>query len=136
MVRRCMEDVLKLPADLAAKILAMPGVVVGGGPGPVAGEVPAPSEKEFQSDVIDLAKRHGWMTYHTYDSRRSEPGFLDLVLLRGEVAIISELKKSESERLTAEQANWFEAWEAVRRIEVRLWTPERWAEIRRMIAAV
>ena len=34
------------------------------------------SEKEFQATVIEYAKACGWKVYHTYDSRRSDPGSL------------------------------------------------------------
>ena len=33
------------------------------------------SEKVWMAEVIDMAHRHGWLAYHTFDSRRSEPGF-------------------------------------------------------------
>ena len=36
------------------------------------------NEKKFQSQVVRIAKVFGWLCYHTYDSRRSEPGFPDL----------------------------------------------------------
>ncbi len=40
------------------------------------------SEKAFQNKVIDLARLNGWpLIYHTYDSRFSEEGFLDLVFV-------------------------------------------------------
>ncbi len=36
------------------------------------------SEADFMDQVIDLAHLYGWMVYHTYDSRRSAPGYPDL----------------------------------------------------------
>ena len=47
----------------------------------------------------------GWMCYHTYDSRRSEPGFPDLVLVRDKVVMFRELKTDKG-RLTTAQKNW------------------------------
>lgn len=123
---------MKLPPALAAKILTTPGATGHGVLLPGVRTEPA-SEKEFQAAVIALAKRHGWMAYHTHDSRRSAAGFPDLVLLRGDVGIVAELKRSAKERPTADQQTWLEAWEAVRRIEVRLWTPDLWTEIEAMI---
>jgi hypothetical protein len=117
-----------IPADLAAKLAAMPGATSYGVRMP--GERPVyESERDFQAAVIALAKRHGYSVYHTHDSRRSEAGFPDLVLLRGDVGIVAELKRSAKERPTAAQETWLEAWRAVKRIEVRLWTPELWTEI-------
>jgi len=122
----------RIPADLAAKLAAMPGVTSYGVR--LSGDRPEyATEKEFQAAVIALAKRHGFACYHTHDSRRSEAGFPDLVLLRGDVGIVAELKRSAKERPTAAQETWLEAWRAVRRVEVRLWTPELWTEIERLI---
>ena len=39
-----------------------------------------PSEKQWQKFVTDLADTGGWEWYHVGDSRRSKPGFPDLVL--------------------------------------------------------
>jgi hypothetical protein len=41
-----------------------------------------PSEAEFQVAVITLAKQHGYLVHHTYDSRRSDAGAPDLCLVR------------------------------------------------------
>ena len=64
------------------------------------------TEKQFQSQVVRIAKVFGWMAYHTYDSRRSEPGFPDLVLVRERV-MFRELK-TEKGRLTPAQKLWGE----------------------------
>lgn len=62
------------------------------------------TEKQFQSIVVHYAKNRGWKVYHTYDSRRSEPGFPDLVLVRDRV-LFRELK-TENGRLTQAQKDW------------------------------
>lgn len=62
------------------------------------------SEKQFQANIIALAKKSGWTVYHTYDSRRSEPGFPDLVLVR-ETVLFREVKTNAG-RLTAAQQAW------------------------------
>lgn len=67
-------------------------------------------EEAFQQLVIDLATVLGWEHYHPYDSRRSDPGWPDLVLAldpwpgRGRV-IYRELK-TERGRLTRDQQRW------------------------------
>ena len=40
------------------------------------------TEEQFQQQIIDLADVRGWWHYHTRDSRRSDEGFPDLVLVR------------------------------------------------------
>lgn len=40
------------------------------------------TEKQFQQHIIHLATLHGYLTYHTHNSRRSNPGFPDLTLIR------------------------------------------------------
>lgn len=61
-------------------------------------------EKDFQAQVVDLARRLGWVTYHTYNSRRSTHGFPDLVLVRERILYL-ELKR-EKGSLTEEQKHW------------------------------
>ena len=65
------------------------------------------TEKQFQSWVVDVAKVHGWKVYHTYDSRRSEPGFPDLVMVRDRV-LFRELK-TDIGRISPAQKEWGEA---------------------------
>ena len=47
---------------------------------PVAGDFVQEMEADFQADVIAAAEGRGWLWFHCYDSRRSPPGFPDLVL--------------------------------------------------------
>lgn len=68
----------------------------------VAGMVLPESEADFQRWTIDYAEWHGWAVFHTYDSRRSNPGWPDLVLVRDRV-LFRELK-TNSGRLSVEQA--------------------------------
>ena len=51
------------------------------------------SEAQFQKIVEGYAKVMGWLYYHTQDSRRSQPGFPDLVMLRGDRQVVAELKR-------------------------------------------
>lgn len=71
--------------------------------------LPAVSEDEFLDQVNDLADMLGWMHYHTHDSRRSTPGFPDLVLVhptRPELGIVFLELKSAKGRTTPAQARW------------------------------
>jgi hypothetical protein len=88
------------------------------------------SEAKFQAEVIKLAKSLGWHVYHTYDSRRSEPGFPDLVLVRERV-IFAETKK-ESGKQTKDQFAW-EGWLLDADAQCYCWRPSDWAEIVRIL---
>ncbi len=66
------------------------------------------SERAFQRQIVQLAELMGWRTYHTYDSRRSNPGFPDLVLVRAPRVIFAELKRQRG-RVTAAQTEWVDA---------------------------
>jgi hypothetical protein len=64
------------------------------------------TEKAWQRQLVDLARQLGWTVYHTYDSRRSQPGFPDLVLVRDRVLYV-ELKREQG-KLTDAQAGWLD----------------------------
>ena len=61
------------------------------------------SEDRFLARVRRLATQHGWLEYHTRDSRRSPEGYPDLCLTNGTRIIFAELK-SMTGKLTAKQA--------------------------------
>jgi hypothetical protein len=63
------------------------------------------SEEQFLQLVLDLARALGWLAYHVRDSRRSAPGFPDLVLVRNGRILFLELKVGRG-RLTAAQREW------------------------------
>lgn len=73
----------------------------------VAGEM---SESTLQARVIAHARTLGWLVYHTHDSRRSQPGFPDLVLVheKQERVLYRELKTQRG-RVRPEQTAWLRA---------------------------
>jgi hypothetical protein len=84
------------------------------------------TEKELQAAVLKLAGYTGWLSYHTYDSRRSTPGFPDLIMVRWGRGLAVELKSSKG-RATPEQLNWLAllsstGWESY------LWRPSDWID--------
>jgi hypothetical protein len=81
------------------------------------------TEKEFQSQVLELAEATGWLCYHTYNSQRSQAGFPDLVLVRGHRLIFAELKR-EKGRLSESQRTWLAALEET--AETHVWRPSDW----------
>jgi hypothetical protein len=65
----------------------------------------AMTEKVFQQAIIDLAHACRWKTYHTHDSRRSAPGFPDLVLVKpGRHCLFWEVKTERGQVSVAQQA--------------------------------
>ena len=64
-------------------------------------------EKNFQAYIVSIAKNRGWRVYHTFNSRRSEPGFPDLLLVRNRI-LYRELK-TEKGRISPAQKAWGES---------------------------
>jgi hypothetical protein len=69
------------------------------------------TETELQTEVIKLAKRLGWLWFHVpgAHSRRTKPGFPDLVLLHpgtGQL-LFAELKAAKG-KVSDEQEQWID----------------------------
>jgi hypothetical protein len=89
------------------------------------------SEKDFQAAVLRLAKRNGWLAYHTHDSRKSAAGFPDLTLVRSGRILFAELKTT-SGKTTADQDTWLEEIRSAT-VPAYLWRPADWAEIEKVL---
>lgn len=88
----------------------------------------ATTEDELLAKVIALAKMTGWQPYHTHDSRKSEPGFPDLVLTNGEDVLIWELKDNRR-KPTADQERWLNLLQHTGKVEAGLRRPRDWPAI-------
>lgn len=94
---------------------------------------PKRQEDLFQSHVRGLAQLYGWgPDYHTYDSRRSPPGFPDLVLVRPPRVIFAELKVGRGV-LTPYQRVWRDALLRCPGVEYFCWYPRDLLEIERVL---
>lgn len=85
----------------------------------------AMSERTFQQGVLKLAQFHGFaLTYHTHDSRRSAPGFPDLVLVNPRTGRVlwRELKTNKG-RVSPEQRAWLDGLAAVG-MDAGVWRPD------------
>jgi hypothetical protein len=84
-----------------------------------------PSEAEFQARVIRLAKQRGFLCYHTFNSRRSEAGVPDLLLVHPDTGrtIWAELKVWPRLGLRPAQETWLAALRRNPHLEVYVW---RW----------
>ena len=89
------------------------------------------SEEMLQAQVLTYATLRGWLSYHTHDSRRSSPGFPDLVLVRGKRLVFAELK-TEKGVLSTAQKEWgqklFETGS-----EYYVWKPSNWEDIETLL---
>jgi hypothetical protein len=90
-------------------------------------------EKEWQRLVVDLAALKGWFCYHTHDSRRSAPGFPDLVMVRPPRVVFAELKRGAKEKPTGDQERWLEALGACPGVETYLWRPDDWKGVEQVL---
>lgn len=100
-------------------------------------------EKHFQQLVVECARLLGWRVYHTHDSRRSEAGFPDLVLVRGTRLLFVELKANDG-RLDGAQAVWLDDLRRVAdaidagagEILVETWRPDDWDHVHSVLKSV
>jgi len=86
---------------------------------PMAQRIP---EKDFQRQVIELAKLYRWHAYHPALSKWSERGWPDLALVRPPRLVFAELK-SETGKVTEHQERWLALLGACPGIETFLWRP-------------
>ena len=102
------------------------------------------SEADFQQMVLDFARLQGWLAAHTKDSRRSEPGCYDGVLVRPPRFLVVELKREGAQlrkghlsphtgRWLPGQVEWAEAAMGCPGVEYYLWRPSDWPEIVRTL---
>lgn len=94
----------------------------------MARELNQMNEKDFQNMVIGAARSldPGMLIYHTYDSRRSEPGYPDLHLVsaRFGISIFRELKTAKG-RVSEPQKKWLQRMNDVG-LDAAVWRPEDW----------
>lgn len=96
-------------------------------------------EKMLQQHITDLCEARDWLSYHTYDSRKSKEGFPDLVAVKGYRLVIAELKR-EGEKPTFNQQRWLDRFGNIsaitQQVEVYVWRPSDWlsGEIQKVLA--
>ncbi len=101
---------------------------------PVAAPTAAPvdedaEEREFQAAVVKEAKANGWKVFHVHNSRKSERGWPDLAMARGNRLLLWELKTKWGE-LRADQATWGEVLSAIGgNVEYAVLRPADWPAI-------
>ena len=94
------------------------------------------NEKEFQSLVVTTARENNWLVYHTFDSRKSSPGFPDLCLVRNGVIMFVELKTDKG-AVTTGQRQWIEQLLRhqyhCQRFLMEIWRPHIWEKKKKLL---
>ena len=84
----------------------------------------AEPERRFMERIRTLAKAHSWKCFHVYDSRRSEPGWPDMILCDG-VSLLGVEVKTNTGKLTPEQQIRLSLLEHAG-VETHIWKPKDW----------
>ena len=53
------------------------------------------SEKQFQQQIVDLARMQGWKVHAVWNSRHSPAGWPDLFMIRNGVVLAWEVKRED-----------------------------------------
>ena len=81
-------------------------------------------EKDLQECVRLACRVRRLPIYHTWDSRRSEPGFPDCVIVLPAEVIFAELKTQKG-RVSTDQRRWLNDLHGAR-ARCYLWRPSHW----------
>lgn len=90
--------------------------------------LPEMTEAQLLDNVRKLSLLTGWLFYHTYDSRRSDAGWPDTVMLnvRQRRILFVELKARKGQ-LRPMQVVWLQALAEVG-METAVWRPQQWLD--------
>lgn len=95
-------------------------------------------ERELQQAIEDHFRERGWFVYHARTAPGSEPGLLDLVMMRPPRVIFMELKSMKGKlderlrysrrgnRVLPTQKEWFDGLEECPGVETYLIRPIDW----------
>ncbi len=84
------------------------------------------TERQLLDAVREACRWAGLLAYHTFNSRRSEPGFPDLVIV-GPAGVIFRELKAERGRLTADQRTWLDQLTEAG-ADAAVWRPDSWPD--------
>jgi hypothetical protein len=84
------------------------------------------TERQLLDAVRDACRWSGLLTYHAFDSRRSERGFPDVVVVGPHGVLWRELK-SDRGRLTPDQVLWLDRLNAAG-ANAAVWRPCDWPD--------
>ena len=89
-------------------------------------------EADFQRLIVEAAGYLGYAVYHTFDSRRSNPGWPDLVLLKQGHMICLEVK-TERGRVRPEQVVWIAELDQVPGVTAMIVRPSQWDQVEALL---
>lgn len=100
------------------------------------------TEAQFQSQVMRVAKRHGWLVCHVYPciaggktrTPTSYKGFPDLTLIRRGEGLFLELKAVDG-TATPEQRRWIATAQTVPGFRAYIVDPRDWPEVHAILTA-
>jgi hypothetical protein len=96
-------------------------------------------ERDFQKQVVQLARTCGWMVHHTYaqgsvlGSKAVDRGFPDLVMVCNGQILFVELKGSDG-RVSEEQDAWLHEITMTGNPAL-VWHPEDWPSIEAVLTS-
>lgn len=86
------------------------------------------TEKQWQADVVRIARFGGWVVFHVYEAKRVVAGWPDLQLLRPPEFVVVELK-TEAGKLTEDQTAMLRRFDGCD-IETYVWRPSDLAAVK------
>ena len=91
------------------------------------------TEREWQHQVLQVARMFNWTVYHPWSSQNSQDGFPDLTMVRPPRVLFVELKTA-SGRLSASQRHWGEMLARCPGVEYAAWRPNDFEDVERVLA--
>ena len=85
----------------------------------------AMSEAEWQAQIVNYARLNSWLVHHNSDSRRSDPGLPDLILVRGDHVIFLEVKSMKG-KMREQQEAWMGRLKAASQVRAAVVRPSDW----------
>lgn len=86
--------------------------------------LPEITEEQFQNQILAYVRARGLLAYHTYNSRRSVPGWPDLAIVGARGVLFRELKR-EKGKVSPDQQFWISALGDAGQ-DVGVWRPSDW----------
>ncbi len=91
------------------------------------------SERDFQRQVLALAKLRGWHSYHTWRSDHSAAGWPDLALCRPPRLVLVEVKRQDG-TVSPAQRDWLDILARCPGVESYVIRPSDWALLDALLA--